>query len=109
MTRHSDTIAPVSKTLSPRAHAAILVRVATRTVAEAREAWRTTRKSSDEKHLRAAFRACVLAARSTRRASEALTHDAAAAHRLLAEAKRLDTAANELKARLAHAVVGAQA
>ena len=88
--------------MNAQAHAAILFRVAAKTVAEARAAWEKVRSSSDETDLRTAFRACVLAARASRRA--AAVHDAHESARLTAEANRLDAAATDLKTRLVRAV-----
>lgn len=89
----------VSTEVSEQAHAAILLKVAARSVVEARHAWQLAR-SGDAESLRSAFRACVLAAQSTRRAAAAWSHDARESRRLTAEANRLVAAANDLKARL---------
>ena len=87
--------------LSPKAHAAILLKVASKTLSEARQAWRHARFHPDEVSLRAAFRACVLASRTSRKAAEAWSNDAVKARRLTDEAKKLDTAANDLRSKLA--------
>jgi hypothetical protein len=64
--RHSDTIAPMAES---DAHAAILRMAALRAVADARAAWRDARTTPSEESIRAALRACALAARTLRRAS----------------------------------------
>ncbi len=92
--------------LSAQANAAILLRVANKTIDLARIAWR--RSGDGERSLRSAFRACVLAARASRRAAEAwLVLDPVESRRLSDDAKRLEDAAADMKARLATAVVGA--
>ena len=86
--------------LSARAHASILLEIAARTIAEARTAWTAAQGADDETTLRAAYRACLFAARSSRKAAAAWAHDSRG-HRLTIEAKRLDDAATGLLARLA--------
>ncbi len=91
--------------LSKQANAAILLRVARKTIDEARRAWR--RVGEGERSLRSAFRACVLAARSARRAAEAWASiNARVTRQLLDDAKNIEAAATDLKAKLAAAVVG---
>lgn len=89
--------------LSEQAHAAVLRRVATTAIADARAAWRRAREHPDEKHTREAFRLCVFAARSLRTAAHVLPRDRRA---MLAEAKKLEAAADDLKARLVRIVEG---
>jgi hypothetical protein len=92
----------------------ILLRVAARAVADARQAWTRVRAlvaanagdddanaDADADALRAAYRACLLAARACRRAAQAHSHDASHHVRLIAEATRLDEEASGLRARLA--------
>lgn len=86
--------------LSAQAHNALLLKVATKTRSEARSAWRQARAHPNEKTLRSAFRACVLASRSSHRAAKAWSHDSLFTHRLIAAAKKLDVAAAEFKAQL---------
>lgn len=93
--------------LTPEAHASILLKVADKTRTEARKAWIAARARPGEVTLRSAFRACVLASRCAHRAAKAWAHDAPIAHRLNADAKKLDNAAAEFKARLVSATVGA--
>jgi hypothetical protein len=88
---------------------AVLLRVAARAIAEARSAWKRAHGSSDATTLRAAFRACVLAARAARTAAQAYAHDAHEPHRLMVEAQKLDAAAEDLKARLVETVVATDA
>jgi hypothetical protein len=89
--------------ISAQAHAAILRRVASTAIDDARAAWRKARASPNEKRIRAAFRSCVFAARALRRAAGVLPHDAP---QMIEEAKKLDSAAEELKARLVRIVEG---
>jgi hypothetical protein len=63
MTRRSDTISTMLT------HAATLRAVALRAVDDARSAWREAQARPSEWSIRAALRACVLAARTLRRAS----------------------------------------
>lgn len=102
MTRHSDTLAVVSPEISEQAHAAILLKVAARTVREARQAWRLV-IPGDTASLRSAFRACVLAMQALHRAAAVRAHDAREYQRLTAKANRMAGAANDLKARLVRA------
>lgn len=83
--------------LSPEAHAVILRRVALTALTDSRKAWRLARKRPTIARVRAAFRACVFAARSLRKASEVLP---AEVQEMLAEAERVDRAAATMKARL---------
>ena len=96
----------VTAKLSPEAHASILLMVAAKTRDQARKAWRSARAHPNEKTLRAAFRACTLASMCATRAAKAWARDAPIAHRLIADAKKLDAAAAEYKDRLVVAVVG---
>jgi hypothetical protein len=89
-----------SARVGERAHAAILLRVATKALHEARRAWKRADGSSDAAIVRSALRACVLAARTARRAGRAYVHDADAHARLVGEAGRLDAAVSSLEARL---------
>lgn len=89
----------MSVALSQRAHASILLELAARTIAEARTAWTAAQGSDDEATLRTAYRACLFAARSSRKAAAAWAHDSRG-HRLTIEAKRIDEAATGLLARL---------
>ncbi len=93
-TRHSN----------PKTHAAILRKVAVRALEDARVAWTKARKTPGERLTRAAFRACVFAARALRKAADVLPLEA---EQMLEEAARIDTAGLELKAKLARIVVGA--
>lgn len=79
-------------------HAAILLRVANKTLNEARLAW--TKIRGDEKSLEQAYRSAVLASRCARKAAEAWAHDKPTARRLLADAKKIESAAEGLKTRL---------
>lgn len=92
--RHSDTVNPMPSAEAP----AIRRRVAVRALKEARSAWRTAHKSPTEKNVRAAYRACVLAVRTLRRASEDHPDDE---QKLLDEATLIDEAAVQLLAKLA--------
>lgn len=94
MIRHSD----------PKKHAAILRSVAVRALADARSAWTKARKVPGERLTRAAFRACVFAARALRKAAAVLPLEA---EQMLDEAERIDRAAADLKAKLVRLVVGA--
>jgi hypothetical protein len=98
----------VTAKLSPEAHASILLMVAAKTRAEARKEWRQARAHPNEKTLRSAFRTCVLASRCSHRAAKAWAHDAPIAHRLIADAKKLDVAAAEFKDRLITATIDAE-
>lgn len=91
----------MSAELSDRAHAAILLRVAARTVSEARQAWTKAQAARDVPSYRLALRACVLATRAARRAADAYGHDTRAVARLTVEAAKLNAAAEDLKTRLA--------
>lgn len=92
--------------ISDRAHAAILMMVAAKTVRAARQAWRDARGSVDVGILRDAFRACTLAARSAHRAAQAYDHDPVVVARVTARAKMMDAAADDLLARLVRAEIG---
>lgn len=82
---------------STEADAAILRRVALTALDDSRTAWREAHKHPTVANVRAAFRACVLAARALRRASLALPNEA---QQMFEEADKVDDAAAELKARL---------
>lgn len=85
------------------ADAAILLRVAAKTVVEARYAWRQAK--DDEDSLRAVYRACLLASRASQRAADAWADNGRISSRLADDAKRLSAAADDFKARLVRAVV----
>lgn len=86
--------------VSEQANALILLRVAKKTVDDARRAWKSAASSKDAAIIRSAFRACMLAARSARNAATASSARPIAAARLTAQADKLDAAAAELKHRL---------
>lgn len=81
----------------PDAHATILRSVAFATVDDARSAWRVAHTSPTEENIRAAYLACVLAARALRRASEVWPDDELA---MIEESILLDEAAVTLNAKL---------
>lgn len=91
--------------LSPEAHGLILLQVASRTLRDARAAWRRARDSTDEHVLRAAYQACMLAAHAMRDAVYAPGNDSAETRRIHAQMKRIDDAADELKTRLVRATI----
>ena len=70
---------------------------ATRALNDARKAWRKARKEHDERTVRDAMRACLLAGRMLRRAASAVPSEAAA---MRLEAERLDSAAAKLRTEL---------
>lgn len=74
--------------------ARILRAVANRALDEARAAWSAARASPTETNVRAAMRACVLAARALRRAAP---HSHGDASSMLAAAKRTDEAAAKFR------------
>ena len=82
---------------SAEVDAAILRRVAATALDDSRAAWRTAHASPTVEHVRAAFRACILAARALRRAAGVLPSEAP---QLFDEADKVDDAAAELKSRL---------
>lgn len=87
-------------TLSARAHASILLKVAKKTRDAARAAW-PRHDDNSVKNLRLAYHACMLAARCARRAAEANGDDAKLAKQLSDAAAKLDTASDEILTRLA--------
>jgi hypothetical protein len=91
---------------SERSNPLILRRVAAHTLRLARAAWKGAIAEPDEKHTREAFRSCVLASKALRSAARATPKEEA--RRMLSEAKRLDAAAEEMKARLVRVVEGAE-
>lgn len=88
----------------PRKHAAILRSVAVRALADARAAWKRASKTPGERLTRAAFRACVFAARALRKAADVHPLEA---EQMLEEAGRIDAASRKLNAQLARIVEGA--
>ena len=82
---------------SADAEAAILRRVAATALDDCRTAWRTARDSPTVEHVRAAFRACIFAARALRRAASVLPSEAP---QLFDAADKVDDAAAELKSKL---------
>lgn len=86
-----------------RSNPLILRRVAAYTLRLARVAWTQAIAKPDEKHLREAFRSCVLASKALRSAAGAIPREA---RRMRAEADRLDDAAEKMKARLVRVVEG---
>lgn len=96
MTRRSDAV-------NPRAHALILRKVADRAVEDARAAWRKVTAKPGERNTRAAYRACVFAARAMRQAAQAAPADVAKA--MADEIALLDAAALVLKVKLARLAV----
>lgn len=87
--------------ISADAHAAILRKVASTAVDDARAAWKMARTSPTETHVRAAFRACVFADRALRSAADALPDEAA---QMLEEADRIGAAADKLKGQMVRIV-----
>ena len=83
--------------ISAEAHAEILRAVAMTTAGDARSAWGKAKASPTQANLRAAFRACVLAARAMRRASTVWPDVELA---MIEESLLLDEIAAGLKARL---------
>jgi hypothetical protein len=98
MIRHSDT---VNSMISARAHAAILRRVASTTVRDARAAWKRAYSSPTERRVRAAYRACVLASQALRHAAPVAPNEA---DEMLAEALRIDEIADGLRDQLVRIV-----
>jgi hypothetical protein len=94
MIRRSDTLEPVT---SSRDNPAILRRVALVALADARYAWKKARGKPDAKRTRAAYCACVFAARALRRAAAVIPREAS---RLLEQAEAIDEAAANLGAEL---------
>lgn len=87
--------------ISAEAQAAIRRKVAIRAVDEARKAWKRAHALPTERNVRAAFRACVLATRTLRRASEDHPRDE---QDLIDEAMLIDEVATTLKHQLARIV-----
>lgn len=75
---------------------------------DARAAWKEARASPNEERARAAFRACVLAARLTRRAADTYP-DGDERDRMIDGARQIEASAAELQAQLAKLVEGAAA
>lgn len=89
--------------LSADAQAMILRRVAAVTLNDARAAWKKARDAPTEKRVRAAYRACVLASRTLRKAAK-VTPDQAAD--MQAEATRIDVTAGMLQRQLVSIIEG---
>lgn len=79
--------------MKPSGHAVILLMVARQAIADARRLWRAAK---DSVGLTAAFRACVVAARSAREAAAEWSHDAVVSQRLLDDAERIDDVVADL-------------
>lgn len=75
----------------------ILRAAAARALADAREAWKKARASPDDRTVRNAMRACLLAGRMLRRAANVVPGESPA---MLQEAERLDAAAAKLRTEL---------
>lgn len=103
-TFRSDTVNSMPD--SPSAE--VLRRAASAATRDARVAWSEARAAPDEGHTRSAFRLCVLAARLLRQAADTLP-DGAEFDRAIEDAVRIESAANELKAKLARIVEDAAA
>lgn len=72
---------------------------------DARAAWKEARATPDEERTRAAFRACVLAARLTRRAADTYP-DGDERDRMIDGARQIEAAAAELRTQLGKLVEG---
>jgi hypothetical protein len=101
LTVRSDTLSLMA---DPSAQA--MQRAAATATLDARAAWKMAGSSPDETNVRAAFRQCVLAARIVRRAADAEPTDDDERRRMIEGAERIETAADDLKARLARIVEG---
>lgn len=99
MKSHSDIV--TAMTDSPNAE--IERRAAAMATLDARAAWKAARVTPDEERTRAAFRQCVLAARLVRRAADTLP-DGDERDQMIRDAERIEPAADDLKARLAHII-----
>lgn len=81
----------------PRENAAILRRVAAMAVRDARVAWKRAHDIPSEIRLRKAYRACLLAARTLRKAAAVSPRDEV---RILEQAEAAEAARDDMKAQL---------
>lgn len=92
--------------MDQQAHVLILRRVASAAVDDARAAWRKTIGPPNEQRVRAAYRACVFAARALHQYATAPGVPKAEAGQVLAQADRLKATAEQLKAKLVRLAEG---